>query len=344
MRKAFFMGKQKFEVQDVSMPIPGSGELLIRNGACGVCGTDVHIYQGEPGSAEVSPPVVLGHEYAGIVEEVGANVSDFRVGDRVTIDPNIYCGICRFCRDGKKQLCENMRAIGVTQNGGFAEYSVVPASQAFLLDSGLDLEAGAMAEPLACCIHGIDLAGIHAGNTVLVIGGGAIGLLMVQLAKLSGAAKVILSEPIAFRRSIAEDLGADVCFDPLTQNPVEQVKVITGKEGVDIVIECVGKASATKQAFDAAAKGATILLFSVPSVDATYNLSLFDIFKKELVVKGSFVNPDTHARAVELLRSGKIQTAPLITHRFGLDDMEDAIQMQMSAESIKVLIVPGLSH
>lgn len=340
MRKAFFVENQKFEVQEVAVPEPEAGQLLIRNKACGVCGTDIHIYHGEPGSADVTPPVVLGHEYAGVIEKVGAGVTEFQVGDHVTIDPNIYCGVCRYCRDGKKQMCENMKAIGVTQDGGFAEYSIVPASQAFLLPPELDLETGAMAEPLACCIHGIDQAQIKPGDTVVIIGGGAIGLLLLQLAKLSGASKVILSEPVALRRDIAKELGADASIDPMQGNLVEELKKLTGKDGADVVIECVGKTVATKQAFEMAAKGATILLFSVPSVDATFELPLFDVFKKELVIKGSFVNPDTHARAVDLLGSGKIQITPLITHRFGLDEMDQAIKMQMSAESIKVLVKP----
>ena len=338
MKKAFFMGEEKFEFCDVPIPTPGPGELLIRNAVCGICGTDIHIFHGEPGSADVVPPVVLGHEYSGIVQQVGENVTDFKVGDHVTIDPNIYCGKCCFCRKGKKQLCEDMQAIGVTRDGGFEEYSVIPASQAFLLNPDLDLEVGAMAEPLACCIHGIDLAQIHTGDTVLVIGGGAIGLLMVQLAKMAGAAKVILSEPVKFRRDLGEKLGADYSIDPTKSNPAEQIRYFTGKNGADVVIECVGKVSATKQAFETASKGATLLLFSVPSIKATYELPMYDIFKKELVIKGSFVNPDTHSRAVELLNSGKIQVMPLFTHRYKLEDLPEAIQMQSSSESIKVLV------
>lgn len=339
MRKVSFMGKKSFKLQEISTPTPGPGELLIRNAACGVCGTDVHIYYGEPGSAEVKPPVVLGHEYAGIVEAVGPDVSVFRIGDHVTIDPNMYCGVCRYCRDGKKQLCEEMQAIGVTQDGGFATHSVVPAAQAYQLHKDLPLESGAMAEPLACCIHGIDSAAIRSGDTVLVIGGGTIGLLMLQLAKLAGAAQVILSEPVSLRRDIALSLGANACIDPVNENPAQRIKELTGKDGADIVIECAGNTSATRQAFEAAAKGATLLLFSVPTVDASYSLSLFDVYKKELTIKGSFINPDTHARAVALLESGRIQIAPLITHRFPLDHMDEAIQTQMGSDSIKVLVI-----
>lgn len=341
MKKMFFMGNKKFELQDVPMPSVGPDDLLVRNAACGVCGTDIHIFYGEPGSADVTPPVVLGHEFSGIVEEVGAHVTGFRKGDHVTIDPNIYCGTCRFCTARKKQLCEHMEAIGVTRDGGFAEYSVVPASQAFLLDKDLDLEAGAMTEPLACCIHGIDLAQIRVGDTVLVIGGGAIGLLMVQLAKLSGAAKVLLSEPVALRRQLGEQLGADASFDPLTCDPAQEIERLTGQQGADVVIECVGNNAAVTQAFAAAAKGATVLLFSVPSVNATFDLPLYPMFKKELVIKSSFVNPDTHARAVAMLNSKKIQVAPLFTHRFPLEKIADAIAMQQSSESVKVLVGPG---
>lgn len=340
MQGAFFLGKESIAMRELALPPLSPGDIRIRNRACGVCGTDVHIYHGEPGSADVTPPIVLGHEYSGEVVETGSGVTAFNPGDRVTVDPNIYCGVCHHCRNGKKQLCESMEAIGVTRNGGFAQYSVVPASQAFLLDPRLDWEAGAMAEPLACCIHGIDLAEIRAGQTVLVIGGGAIGLLMVQLARLSGAGRVLLSEPVELRRRVALSLGVDGAFDPKDSDPVEQVKLLSGQEGADVVIECVGKMAATTQAFDCAAKGATILLFSVPSVDASFDLPLFDVFKKELTIKGSFVNPDTHARAVELLNTGKISVAPLISHRYSVDQLEQAILAQMSTESIKVMVMP----
>ena len=182
MKGAFFLGNREFEVRDMEKRPLAADEVRIRVMACGVCGTDVHIYHGEAGSAEVTPPVVLGHEYAGIVEEVGADVKGLAPGDHVAVDPNIYCGACTPCRDGKKQFCEHLQALGVTRDGGFAQYSAAPAAQCFKLAPELPFEAGAMAEPLACCLHGIDAAGIRPGSTVCVIGGGAIGLLMVQLA------------------------------------------------------------------------------------------------------------------------------------------------------------------
>lgn len=337
MKASRFLGNKTFAVADLPTPHAGPGELVLRNQVCGVCGTDVHIYHGEPGSADVNPPVVLGHEYSGEVVEVGEGVTGFAVGDHVTVDPNIYCGHCVYCQNGKKQLCPSMEAIGVTRDGGFAQYSLIPASQAFKLEPTVPWEAAAMAEPLACCLHGIDLAGIQVGDKVCVVGGGAIGLLMVQLAKLSGASQIVLSEPNEKRRQVGLQLGANAALDPTRPDAQEAfAQVLDG--GANVVIECVGNVPAVKSAFQFAGKGATVLLFSVPKVDATFDLPLFDVYKKELTIKGSFVNPDTHARAVALINSGKVDFGPIITHRFTLDQLPEAIAMQMSDASIKVVV------
>lgn len=337
MKASRFLGNKTFAVTDLPTPHAGPGELVLRNQVCGVCGTDVHIYHGEPGSADVNPPVVLGHEYSGEVVEVGEGVTGFAVGDHVTVDPNIYCGHCAYCQNGKKQLCPSMEAIGVTRDGGFAQYSLIPAAQAFKLEPTVPWEAAAMAEPLACCLHGIDLAGIQVGDKVCVVGGGAIGLLMVQLAKLSGASQIVLSEPNEKRRQVGLQLGANAAIDPTRPDAQEAfAQVLDG--GANVVIECVGNVPAVKSAFQFAGKGATVLLFSVPKVDATFDLPLFDVYKKELTIKGSFVNPDTHARAVALINSGKVDFGPIITHRFPLDQLPEAIAMQMSDASIKVVV------
>ena len=343
MKGNFFLGNKTFEVRDMNLGQPGPHEVLVKNMAAGICGTDVHIYHGEKGATEVDPPVVLGHEYAGIVEAVGEAVTAVKVGDCVTIDPNIYCGQCYHCRKGNKQFCDKMTAVGVNMDGGFAHYSMVPEAQCFPMKPEVGFEAMAMAEPLACCVHGIEQVDIKSGDFVAVVGGGAIGLLMVQLAKLRGAGTIILSEPVAQRREIGLQVGADYAIDPLASDPLEQVQQLTGRNGVDVVIECVGKVFATKQAFDLADRGGRILLFSVPSPDAKFDMPLIDVFKKELKIYGSFVNPDSHQQAVDLINSGKIQTAPLITHRYPIEQLEEAIHMQMSAESIKVQIIPHMA-
>lgn len=343
MKGTYFLGadrETKFEVREMKPGPLGPEEVLVKNYSCGVCGTDVHIYHGEEGSAAVNPPVVLGHEFSGVVVEVGEKVTDLKAGDHVAIDPNIYCQQCIPCRMGKKQNCENLFALGVNVNGGFAEYAVCPASQCLKVREDLDFDVAAMAEPLACAIHGIDRAGIQPGQLVLVIGGGTIGLLMVQLARLAGASTVILSEPIAMRREIGMEVGADAAIDPIHEDVAGRIKELTGRDGADVVIECVGKTFAVEQAFQVAGAGATVLLFSVPSVDAKAELPLFDVFKKELRILGSMINPDTQLRAVNLLNSGRLEIGKLITHVYDLEHLEDAIKMQMSSESIKVVVHP----
>jgi len=339
MRASLFMGQGEFKTEVLEEPKLQADEIKVRNLAAGVCGTDISIFQGGKGSADVTPPIVLGHEYAGEVVEIGRAVTTVKVGDKVAIDPNIYCQKCYYCKNGKKQHCENLTAIGVNRHGGFAEYSVVPEKQAFRLADHVDPEVGAMAEPLACCTHGIDLAQIESGSSVCIIGGGSIGQLMVQLAKLAGAATIILSEPVALRREIALANGANYAINPFEEEPAEAVRKIVSR-GADVVIECVGNTAATTQAFEVAGKGANIVLFSVPKPETTFPLDLFSVFSKELKVVGSFINPDTQQRAVNLINENRLNISPLITHRYDLDGVQDAILKQMENDSIKVIVKP----
>ncbi len=343
MKGCFFVGAEhepKFEVREMTFGPLGPHDILVNNKACGICGTDVHIYHGEKGSTEVTPPVVLGHEFAGVVAKVGEEVTSFKPGDHVAMDPNMYCGQCVPCRVGKKQECEHLFALGVNVNGGFAEYAVCPETQCFKVREDISFDEAAMAEPLACVIHGIDQAQIRPGQVVLVIGGGTIGLMMVQMARICGASTVILSEPVKMRRKIGMEAGADATIDPIHEDVPQKIWEICGRKGADVVIECVGKPFAVEQAFKAAGFAATILLFSVPGVDATVPLPLFDVYKKELKIVGSMINPDTHQRAVDLINSGRLQLKKLITHTYDLEHMDEAIHMQMSAESIKVVVHP----
>jgi len=341
MRGTFFLGNKRFETREMSQHELGGHEVLVRMAACGVCGTDVHIYHGDKGSAEVNPPVVLGHECAGYVEKVGKDVTKVKVGDHVAMDPNMYCGHCHYCRIGKKQLCENLHAIGVNRDGGFADYCYAPEEQCFLLNRDIPMDEGAMAEPLACCIHGIDRLAIKHGETVCVIGGGAIGLIMVQLARLAGASTVILSEPVAFRREIGVKVGADFTIDPINEKLPDRIMEILGVPGVDCVIECVGNLVATGQAFEAAKRGTRILLFSVPKAGSVYGLSMDDIYQKELTIYGSMINPDTHQRAVDMINGHRLDLRSLITHHYPHEKLEEAILMQMSNESLKVVVGPS---
>lgn len=346
MKGTFFLGSdsnRKFEVREMGDLglLLGEHDVLVKNMAAGICGTDVHIYLGEKGSAEVTPPVVLGHEYSGVVEKIGASVQNVKVGDHVTVDPNIYCGKCRPCRMGHKQNCENLFALGVNVDGGFAEYSICPDTQCFKLNDDIPFDIGAMTEPLSCVLHGVDLADMKSGESVLIIGGGTIGLMMAQVMKISGADTVLVSEPVEKRREIALSLGIDYVIDPVNSDLSEEIRKMTGRDGVDKVVECVGSPSAARDAISSADTGGTILFFSVPKVDAKLELPLFDVYKKELKIVGSMINPDTYQRAVNLINSGRIRVEPLITHVYPKERLEDAIRMQMSSDSIKVVVHPN---
>lgn len=337
---AYFLGNQCIETRPLVLPEPGEGQVLVKVSACGVCGTDVHIYHSGKGSAEVVPPVILGHEFSGHIVKLGSGVTGLEEGQLITVDPNIYCGKCRPCRQGQKQMCHHMRAVGVNMDGGFADYCLVPYAQCVPVPEGTDPELAALAEPLACCLHGIDRVGIRPGENVLVIGGGTIGQIMLQLARLAGAAKVVLSEPVEIRRELAVRLGADAAIDPLHEDLPRRLSELLSRDGADVVIECVGNPRTSAQAVDAAAGCGRVMLFGVPNPDAVLQTKMHPIFQKELTIMGSFVNPDTHSRAVALLSSGQLKLKELITHRFPVSQLEEAIKMQTGTQSIKVLVKP----
>ncbi len=311
MKSAVFYGKHDVRMVEAEKPVPAQGELLVKVMACGVCGTDVHIFEGDKGAADCTPPTILGHEFAGIVEEVGSDVTDFRPGDRVCVDPNDVCGACDACRSGRAQFCTAIRGIGTTVNGGFAQYCAVPAKQAYRLSDGTSFEQGAMAEPLACCLHGIDMCDIRPGHSVMVIGGGMIGLLMVQLARLSGAASVTLLEPVEGKRDQGRRLGADLCLDPLKQDVPQELRR-NGIRRIDCVIECAGLPSTIAQAIEYASHQSTVMMFGLTKPDETVSIRPFDIFRKEVVLKASFINPYTQGRAVELINSGRIDVSSMV--------------------------------
>lgn len=339
MRSAVFYGKHDLRVEEREMPKPGPKDVLIQVKACGVCATDVHIYEGDKGSAEVTPPIILGHEFSGIVTEVGAQVRNFKAGDRVCIDPNCYCGACEPCRNGFAHYCENMIAYGVTANGGFAEYSAVDERQVYRLGDNTSFEQGAMAEPVACCLHGIDLCNIRPGHQAVVIGGGMIGLLMVQLAKLAGAAKVALLEPVEAKREVGRKLGADVCIDPL-QEDVKKALQEAKMTWINTVIECAGRASTAAQAIDLAGNKAVVMLFGLTKPDDTVSVKPFELYRKELEIKASYVNPYTQKRALDLIDSGRIDVSSMIYDTCGLEQLADVLGKPELRANGKYIISP----
>lgn len=337
MKAARFYEKGKLVIDDVPVREPKDNEVVIRIKYCGICGTDVHIFEGEKGSAEVNPPVILGHEFSGDVDRVGSAVKGLKPGDRVSVDPNSYCGKCYFCANGKKHLCKEMTGLGTALDGGFAEYITVPENLVYPVEDNVSYEAAAMTEPISCCLHGFDLTDVKMGDTVMVVGTGNIGLIMVQLAKHAGAAKIIAVEPNDKRRAKAIELGADFGIDPLkddTNALLAENKIIN----IDKVIDCAGLTSTNEYSVKYAGKGATVMLFGLTGPDDEMRLKPFEVFQKELTIKGSFVNPNAFERAGRLLGTGVIKTDQIITDIVDLENIQQVFETRQYAKNGKVLI------
>lgn len=339
MRSAVFYGKHDLRIEDHEMPKVGPKDVLIQVKACGVCGTDVHIYEGDKGAAEVTPPTILGHEFSGVITEVGSEVQHYQVGDRVCIDPNCYCGACDPCRKGVAHYCEHMIGYGTTVNGGFAEYCAVDERQVYKLGEHTTFEQGAMTEPVACCLHGMDMCEIQPGHQVVIIGGGMIGLLQLQLARLAGAAKIALLEPVESKREVAEKLGADVCIDPIHEDVKARLKE-AGMTWINTVIECVGRPSTIEQAIDIAGNKAVVMMFGLTKPDETISVKPFEIFRKELELKASYINPYTQKRALDLIDSGRLDVSSMVYEICGLDRLADILGKPELRAKGKYIISP----
>ncbi len=337
MQAALF--EKAFKLDLVNYPLNRMGEkdLRIRVETCGVCRTDLHIYSGE---APASPPVILGHEYVGAIVEIGSKVSGFQIDEKVAVDPNITCGYCSFCKKGKVNLCKNLVALGVNIDGGFAEYSVIPASQAYHLPEDFPAKRAAFAEPLSCCLRGIQQASIEMADSVAIVGGGTIGLLMLQLVRLSGAAKTILLEPITRKQEIAKQLSADFVLDSNQHDVVDKLRDIT-EGGADVVIECVGSSKAAELAVKIAKRGGRVVLFGLAERNATIELNLQDLFFRELAIKSSLLNPFTFQRAVDLLISNKIRVEPLEPVSVELENIPQLFSRSWNSSITKYQIFPS---
>lgn len=341
MKAAVFYGVNDIRIEEQEMPVVGNTDVLIKVKACGVCGTDVHIFHGDKGAADVVPPTILGHEFSGIAVEVGPDVRNIKVGDRVAVDPNKYCGQCEPCRNGLVHFCENMTGYGTTTNGGFAEYCAVDERQLYKLADGTDFAAGAMTEPLACCLHGIDMCGIKPGSHVVIIGAGMIGLLIMQLAKISGASKIAVIETAEKKLAQAKLLGADLVIDPASADPA-QILEKSGFGHVDTVIECVGKTQTIDQAIKLAGYKATVMMFGLTAPDDILELKPFDVFRKELVLKASYINPCTCGRALDLINTRRIDVSSMVAEICGLEKLPQILADPALRSRGKYIISPEL--
>ena len=322
--------------RDVEKPCPGSGEVLVKVEASGICGTDRHLFHGE---FPCKPPVTLGHEFSGIIEAVGVGVTGFSEGDRVTGDPNIACGRCARCHEGRINLCQNLNAIGIHRDGGMADYVIVPEKQAFLLPSNINPLHGAFCEPLACCIHGIDIAAIRTGGSVIVLGGGVIGLLTVQLAKIAGATNIVLVTRQKSKRELALQLGATAALDPSVPGFAADIMHQTSG-GADIVMECAGVTGTVEQAPLLVRPGGKVVIVGVVSQGVKVTYEPFDLLFREISILTSFLNPFTHRRAADMVAAGKIAIDPLVSRVVSMTEAPNAIANPPQPGEVKVLIVP----
>ena len=319
-------------VEDVPRPVPGPHDLLVRVEACGICGSDRHMFRGEYPTAK---PVTLGHEFSGIVEAVGAEVGVIPIGTRITGDPNISCGQCSSCRAGRPNLCAALSPIGVMRDGGFADYVLVPATQAAKLPPDLDPRHGAFCEPVSCCLHAVDVARIASGSSVLILGGGVIGLLMVQLARLAGAGAIVLSTRQAPRRALALELGAADVADPAGG---DQAIAALLPDGADVVFECAGLGETVLQATRLARRGGAVILFGVVPEAERITISPFELLTRELRLESAWLNPLTHRRAADLIANRTLALDRLITRTIGIQEVPKVIQAAPVFGEIKVIM------
>ncbi len=326
------------KIVEVDQPIVGSKEALIKVEACGVCGTDIHIYEGKTGIARY--PLIPGHEFSGRVVDVGRGASRYlSIGDRVVVDPTVVCGRCIFCRSGRMHLCLEWSPIGVVRDGAFAEYVKVPAHLAYRIPDTVSFEEAALTEPLSCCIHGWDRLSPKAGFTAAIIGAGPIGLMHIQLARLSGASLIIVSEPMERRRILAKKLGADIVVNPFESDLSEVVNRETSGIGVDIVIEAVGGAKYLEEALKIVGRGGKILVFGVAPEEDRACVSPYSLYRGELTILGSFINLYSMDRAISMIASKRVDVGSLITHVISLDMVEQALRRELR-EPVKVIVKP----
>jgi 2-desacetyl-2-hydroxyethyl bacteriochlorophyllide A dehydrogenase len=314
-------------------PTPKAGEVVVRVHATGICGTDLHILDGE--FPPTPYPITPGHEFAGEVVELGAGVSGLAVGDRVAVDPSLFCGRCWQCQRQRGNLCENWGAIGDTVDGAFAEYVAAPVGNCYRLPDSVDYSAGALVEPVACAVHGIHRLGMEVGSSLLVVGAGTMGLLLMQLARSAGAYQVAMVDRDPARLAVAGELGATA-----TATSVEEIVDGHGG-GFDYVVEATGVPAAGQSALNAVTSGGTFMVFGVAPEDARLQVSPFEVYNREISIVGSMAVLSTFAPAVKAVASGVIDTTRMVTHVEPLDRFAQAIELTRQRAGLKVQVKPS---
>jgi L-iditol 2-dehydrogenase len=339
LKAAFIAGKSVVRLEDIAVPKVGSGELLVRMRACGICGTDIEKVHGD----NITPPV-LGHEVAGVIEEVGSEVSILSVGDRVAVHHHISCGHCYLCKNGFETLCDQYPKSNLDPCG-FAELFRVPEQ---LVDGGtvhtlpdsVTFEEGSQAEPVACCIRALNKVKMKQGDSVAIFGVGPVGLTHLQLLKCLGASRVYAIDVIKKRREYAAKLGADLTFDPTTDDAQKTISLLTGGVGVDLAIVATANLKAVESAFETVRKGGTILQFGAPIRGSRFSLDMSRMFLREVRFQSSYSTSETEMQmALQLIAGKRVKPSAIVTDRLPLSRTVEALGIaNQSVDSVKVIV------
>lgn len=330
MKAILFPAAETITVERVPDPTPAPDEVIVQVAACGICGTDVHIYRNEYMSEF---PLIPGHEFSGKVVAVGNAVTDVKLGDRVAVDPNLYCGHCDFCRNEQANHCRNWQGVGITRAGGFAEYVAAPARACYRLPDHLSNAQAAFIEPLACVIHALKRIRVWPGAQVLIFGAGPMGLLLLQALRQSGAAQVVMVEKQQARLALATQLGGIAV--PVDGQQAEALRAIA-PHGFDLVVDATGVPAVIEQAFTYVRPRGQYLQFGVTPMDATIRLRPYDLFRNDWTVIGSFALCYTFLPAIAWLAKGVIDIAPLVSHTVPMTDFASAFHAFASGQTLKV--------
>ena len=345
MKAAVVTGPGQMKVIDVERPAIEPGAILLKIEACAVCGSDLRIY--ETGNNRVSYPAIIGHEMAGEIVEVGAGVEKFSLNDRVCLGADVPCGQCYWCLNGMGNCCEENYAMGYQFAGGFAEYClikpmVVSYGPVARVPAGLSLEEAALAEPLGCCLNGLERVSFKPGKSVLIIGAGAIGIMLAETARCFGSPMTMLADIDTNRLEQAAPFNPDHLINSSQNDLLEVVRDLTGGQGADIIFTACPSPQAQELAVKAAAKRGSVNFFGGLAQNAgNINISSNDVHYKELLLTGSHgATPVHHALALRLIASGRIKVANLISHRFPLSEIDQAFEMVKQRKGLKVIVRP----
>lgn len=357
MRVAHYYGPEDLRVESVEEPEIGEDEVRIDVTAAGICGTDLHEYTDGPdltpaGSSPhpltgASLPVPLGHEFSGVVSEIGSTVSGIEAGDPVTVNPAIVCGDCRYCSEGRHNLCESVANVGLSaRSGGFSERTVVPAANVVPLPKSIPVEYGALVEPLSVGVHAVRRSRLQAGDSVAVFGAGPIGISIVQAASAAGAREIFVSEPRRRRREIADTVGATTTLDPASADAVETISSATGG-GVDVSLEAVGIEPTFRAAIESTKRGGQITCVGISDDDVALTPNELVVVERSINGSNGYLSGPLAARefemAIRFLESGEFDPEAMITGRIGLEDIVDGgfeDLLDPGSEHVKVLVEP----